>query len=305
MASRYFVRNAVVTDVPEIPITEGEFICLEVARNVLSTALAIEEKYSILLSNLLEFETELLRASAYDMLFEGQDYPDFFDTRSALNTRIVNLLTAAKLYVDQARQDVAECLNGNADAENKIARRFTEEYDSCFEYQFMEALRNHVQHRGIPIHLVKHPRKWTSIHEDGMMEFSIDCFSEKRYLAENRKFKKQVLEKMPDRVNLKAAARRYVESLSAVHSSARELITEKVTSSRQEVEDIIHRYRELNSGDVLGLAAYKVSDDGQQLGYVPLLLEWDDVRKKLLGRNRRLVNLSKRYVTGFAAEDRG
>jgi hypothetical protein len=31
---------------------------------------------------------------------------------------------------------------------------------------------------------------------------------------------------------------------------------------------------------------------------VPLLLDWDDIRLKLQRKNARLINLSKRYVSG-------
>ena len=150
---------------------------------------------------------ELLRSAAHNMLRSNSGYSDFFDTRSLPNTRIVNLLTSARLYVDQLPQDMAECRPENNEAQQQIKQLFSQEYDNCFEYRFMEALHNHVQHSGIPIHLIRHPMRWTSAEADGLMEFSVDCFCEKGYLEADTKFKKSVLDQMPIRVNLKVACR--------------------------------------------------------------------------------------------------
>ena len=60
---RYVLRKAVIGNVPEIGISESEYLEFQKARNTLSNALEIEEKYEIVISNYLDFEQEILNAT--------------------------------------------------------------------------------------------------------------------------------------------------------------------------------------------------------------------------------------------------
>ncbi|WP_447598252.1 hypothetical protein [Nitrospira sp. Nam80] len=300
---RYIVSKAVLAPTPEVEISAEEYSLLGTARGVLSSALAIEEKYEILIANFLALETQLLNVAATNAVRNTLTYSGFFEIRSALNVHVVNLLTAARLYLDQLPQDVADCLPENADAADRVKARCSKEYDEHFEYRFMEALRNHVQHRGIPIHFVRQNAQWTSIGEDGRMEFTVDIAAQRRYLEEDEKFKKAILDEIASDVDLKAACRRYVESLSVIHEFARNLIAEAAKSARARLESVHKRYAEVYSEKLIGLTA-SAMDDGREISSVPLLLDWDDVRLELQKRNSQLVNLHKRYVTGRALKDK-
>jgi hypothetical protein len=300
---RYIIRKAVLAPTPEVEITAEEYSLLGRARVVLSAALAIEEKYEILIANYLSLETRLLRIAANDAVRRTLSYSEFFDIRSALNIDLVNLLTAARLYLDQLPQDIAECLPESPDAGDLVKAECSKEYDAHFEFRFMEALRNHVQHRGIPIHRVRYNSQWTSFKEDGRMEFTVDIAAQRRYLEEDKKFKKTVLDEVTGDVDLTAACRRYVESLSAINEFSRGLAAEPARSARETIEAAHKRYAEVYSDNLIGLTASSM-DGGQESSSVPLLLDWDDVRLELQRRNCQLVNLRKRYVTGRSMKDR-
>lgn len=98
-----------------------------------------------------------------------------------------------------------------------------------------------------------------------------------------------------EEVDLKAATRSYVESISNVHESARSMIVESVSRARELIEDAHRRYAAIHSGSLVGLSACKWSDEGQTSD-IPMLLDWDDIRVKLQNRNKKLTNLRKRYV---------
>ena len=98
---------------------------------------------------------------------------------------------------------------------------------------------------------------------------------------------------MDDKVYLKAATRSYIESISRVHDSARNMIAESTGCSRKLIEDAHRRYLEKYSDSLVGLSACK-RDGHKQIASIPLLLDWDDVRVSLQKRNRKLINLSKR-----------
>lgn len=225
---KYLLRKVVLDEVPEIEITAEEYADFEKARNILSNALAIEEKYELVIANYLDFEKQILNTTTGYMVREHLDYSDFFEVRLGLNIRLVNLLTAARLYVDQLNQNIRECVPNVPDTEEIVKNFFAKEYDKNKEYRFMEALRNYVQHRGIPVHWAQQGGRWTSLDDDGFLEYYTEVSSERSYLAEDSKFKKQVLGELDEKVDLKAATRSYVESISNVHESARSMIVESV-----------------------------------------------------------------------------
>lgn len=294
---KYVLRIAAFGNFPEIEISESEYFELQKARNTLTNVLEMEEKYEIVISNYLDFEQEILNATSRYMIREHLDYSNFFEVRLSLNVKLVNLLTAVRLYIDQLNQNVTECLADNPNTKDDVKMLFSKEYDESKYYRFMEALRNYVQHRGLPVHWAQQGGHWTSLEEDGLLEYSMELASQRSYLEEDKKMKKSVLVEIDEKVDLKAATRSYIEAISRVHDSARSMIAESTVFSRKLIEDAHRRYLEEYSGSLVGLSACKL-DCNKQIASIQLLLDWDDVRLSLQKRNRKLTNLSKRYTTG-------
>jgi len=294
---KYVLRKPVLGEVPEIEISEESYKAYKESREILSNCLAIEEKYEILISNYIDLEEQILSATTSHVVREHLDYSDFFDVRLALNIRLVNLLTSARLYVDQLPQHVEKCVPHLGAAESRVKSLLAAEYDGNPQYRFMEALRNYVQHHGIPVHWTSLGAERTGLGDDGLLEYSTELAAEKSFLEEDGEFKKQILGEISDKVDLKAATRCYIESLSSVHNAVRELIQESVQNSRLRLEDAHRQYQEVCEGSLVGLSACMASDR-RLIETVPLLLDWDDVRVKLQKRNRKLTNLRRRYVTG-------
>jgi hypothetical protein len=297
---RYVLRKAVLGKVPEIEITEENYLALRDAREVLANALAIEEKYEILICNYMEFEKQILNDTAYCMVRDNTGYSDFFDVRLAMNVRLVNFLTSARLYIDQLNRHVRGCA---PDLKGEIVKAvFSKEYDGNPEYRFMEALRNHVQHRGLPIHWMSQGGSWTEIGENGFLEYSMELASQRSFLEEDGEFKQSVLQELDDKIDLKMYTRCYVESISNIHDAAREMIAEPVSTARELLQDAHNKYKANYNESLVGLSVYTLSGD-ETMGSFPVLLDWDDIRIKLQKRNRKAINLKKRYVTGKSKTD--
>jgi hypothetical protein len=294
---RYLLRKDVIGRVPEIDITEARYLEYDNARVVLLNCLAIEEKYEIVISNYLGLEKEMLDAAISHMVRAHPDYPDFFQFRLGLNTRLVNLLTATRLYTDQLARNVSACLPGDEKVEDAVKALFSKEYDGHWEYRFMEALRNFVQHRGMPVHWTQMRGKRTSFEEDGLLEFSVEMAAVRSFFEEDGEFKKSVLDDMREKVDLKSATRCYIECISNVHCAVREMVRHSASASRELIEDAHSQYAKVCDQSLVGLSACAWSDDGERVSSVPLLLDWDDLRLKLIDRNGKMTNLRKRYVT--------
>ena len=294
---KYILRIHALGRHPEISMDKHEFDSIRRAKVALSEGLSIEENYEILISNYLEFEKEILDNALNLMIRCPFDYDDFFQIRIGFNRKLINLLTAARLYVDQLYLRVRSIVSDKANIKETIKKLFSDEYDKTLEYRFMESLRNCVQHRGMPVH-------WTQLRgfsnysaEVEKRIFSVEVASQKEYLEKNGEFKKSVLDEIPDKVDLKAFTRIYIECISRVHDAARKFIEQPLKESRSKIEAAITTYQKVYPKKFVGLHALCLKDENI-VESVPLLLDWDDIRLKLIKRNSVLINLRNRHVSG-------
>jgi hypothetical protein len=298
MSKKYLLKIRALGRFPEMEIEQTRFEELKASRPVLNHALAIEEKYEIIISNFLELERDATNVSVSEMVRKHIEYKDFFDVRLALNIRLVNLLTAIRLYTDQLSSHICACIPSDTKLKAGVKALFSTEYDASFEYRFMEALRNYVQHSGIPVHRIATGAKWTDL-DDGLLEYSLYFGAQKKELEQDDSFKKQILDEMPDEVNLRSAARIYIEAISRIHKQAREKIEPIVESSRLSLDRANRDYMVIYEKEPIGLHAYAYQ--GKEIvDKVLILTKWDDIRRELVKRNSELVNLRKRYVTSEA-----
>lgn len=294
---KYILRIHAAGKHPEVDLDKASYERLKKARATLSHALAMEEEYDILISNYLEFEREMLDHALQSMIRRSGDYEDFFRVRMDFNRRLMNLLTAARLYVHQLHRHVAAIMPHSQNTKDVVARLFSAEYEDRPEYRFMEALRNYVQHRGLPVHLFQFNTRAEDSGNERLLIYSMEIASEREHLEEDDAFKKNVLDEIPEEVDLKVAARVYVEGISRVHVAARKLVERLVAEARSMIENALASYQKVLPESFVGLRAICLSND-RVVESVPLLLDWDDVRMRLCKRNSQLVNLRNRYVSG-------
>ena len=294
---KYSVTIFAMGNYPEIAIDREKFDELKKAKENLSELFAFEEKYELLLSNYLDLEKENLIVTAEKMIERNLGYEKFFSMRLLFNQKIVNLLSTARLYLDQIHQHI----NPFALTDINVKALFSAEYDNNFEYRFMEALRNYVQHRGLAVHHTNFKSNWTSLDTNGEMQFKTQIFTNKNEVEKDDAFKKSVSNEMPDKVDLMFASRSYIESISKVHCVIRDHLKEIAIKERNIISDLIDEYKIINSENITGLSIIHSQNNGhsnQILEQLYLTLEWDDIRLALINKNASLVNLKKRYVSG-------
>ncbi|MDD9173879.1 hypothetical protein ERW49_09770 [Aliivibrio finisterrensis] len=274
----YYLKKNVIGKVPVLEISESEYIEIAKAKKVLRCGLSIEEKFEILHSNFTEFEFEASDELALQDAFNSVDYRKIFDFRILAERRLANLLTSTKTYVDQIPSAARDTFTDQPEVLDAAKKYFHEAHDSCFEYRFMEMLRNHVQHNGIAVHSLNHSSKRT---EDGIVT-EISLLATKEQLVQNSKNKKVTLNEMPQKVDLLNAGKAYVQQLTNVHRRIRDLTSENILAARKVYELAISRYENLG-GESLGLTAF--DSDNQNDGAISMTLEFDNVRLMLLEKN--------------------
>ena len=293
---KYFLKLAGLGSFPIHDIDKHVFDEIKYARTVLNNSLEIEARFDLLISNYLELENELLTHAANAMVRSEYEYADAYRVQLSFNRRLVNLLSTSRMYVDHLNQFVIVKGLPREDAQSKFKQFLSREYDDKLEYRFMDQLRNHVQHRGLPVHWIQYNHSSENENHKSNRFVSMEMAFRKADLGDKHKFKKSVYKEIADVVDLKLSARVFVESLGKVHGKVRKLMKGTIEEAKSVYEKAIKSYNEIQPGGVLGLNAFHTKDD-LVVDKIPIFLNWEDVRSKLADRNREVKGLGISFVT--------
>lgn len=295
----YFLRQSFLGNIPSMSISESEYENILRAREILSAALSIEEKYDLVLGNFIDFEREILLLTMDQLTDHSFDYDRAYNILSVLNRRIANFIYIGKNYTELISNMTSKCVSNKALVATKVSEMTRKLYDSNVEYRFAEALRGHIMHCADAVHKVSTPSKWSM--EDGKkgdtLTFNLDVFSLNGKLRENSSFKKSILNELGEKIDLKKVARKYMGCISELQVEVRKLISESVNNSRNIIQQFTNQYANLNNGDAFGLAAYSVTAIDAGAKPLSISLEWDDIRIKLEEKNQSISNMEKRHIT--------
>ncbi len=285
-----FVSIAALGAFQKLTISGEVYASLKDARDYLSDLLKFEQAYAVLLINYKSLERAGQEVVLHNMTSSEFSYASIFQHELNINAKIINLLSSARLYLDTAPKLLSRKQAHQEESQLFIKEFYSEEYDASFEYRFAEALRNYVQHNGMPIHTFSQNSKWLQ-DERKELEFSVDFITKKTLLQEDGKFKTSVLRDMPDSVSLKHTFREYISRLSVAHCNARNSREYLAAAARKLISTQIDEYKALSGTNGTGLCCFK----GDERFH--LMLDWDDVRLALVAKHKQLSNLAARRST--------
>ena len=289
-----------------IDIDEVEYKCIKDARDNLFEMLFLEEKLDFVTENFHEYETELLSIASRSMIFHDVDYFSMSRERNIVSRRIVNLLSACKMYLDQSIHHIKNIYGENSDNVNLVKKETASQYDKNFGYRVMEALRNYVQHRGLPIHSILFSGKWLDIDSDEncRLLYTVVPSISVSELAEDDKFKQTVLKEMlaiqsNDDIDIRPLIRDYVEGIGKIHEKVRELIHTDVNKWEGILSDTINKFQnEFGAEESLaGLDIVAKKDDSHWAERITIFEEFIEKRQALENKNRIFGNLHKSYAS--------
>lgn len=115
-----------------LPITESQFWEIGAAKDGLLQALFIEEKFDLVIENLLDLESTMLNSAVRGAYLHNQDWESYQEERGLLNRRLINLLTAARIYIDHVKHHVKKVFLDAHDVESApdLKSLFSREYDA-------------------------------------------------------------------------------------------------------------------------------------------------------------------------------
>lgn len=299
MQAPYYLRQSFLGNIPSMAISASDYESILMAREILSAALSIEEKYDLVLGNFLDFEREILLLTMDQLTDHSFDYSKAYKILAVLNRRVANFIYIGKNYTELIPSMASKCTLDKELIEVEVVALRKSLYDGNVEYRFAEALRGHIMHCADAVHLVSTPSKWSI--KDGKkgdtLTFNLDVLSLNERLRENSSFKKSVLNEFGEKIDLKKVSRKYMGCISELQVEVRKLISDSVDTSRQLIQQFTNQYAEINDGDAFGLAAYSTIAIDAGSKPVSMTLEWDDIRIKLEEKNDSISNMDKRCIS--------
>jgi hypothetical protein len=304
---RYTLKRRVLGAPDFIEISEDEFNQWKSTQENLLAVLNIEATFDLFLENYAEFERDFLGLSHRLSLFHAHGEP--LGPYREMNRRMMNLLSSARLYLDQVPQDLNSIDGKRSIHTDTFKQCCSKQYDSSFAYRVMEALRNYAQHCGFSIHAMTHSFEREDTYPGFLLRTRLHLFVNVQRL-ETSEFKKKVLNELKPKadryghIELTPLVPEYVEKLCEVHESLRGLISTDVASWDQIIPSVLDRARQAFGEDLsgLGVVAEEKHPEGEYLNIesADIFSEPIDWRKQLQAKNRDFGKLSARYVTGHA-----
>lgn len=286
-----------------IRISQDEYASMVRSKRGVLAALALEEKFNLLLENYAEYEEELLRLALRDSIFGHHQWGAFQEAIYAVNRRVVNLLSAARLYTDHVDHELIRLYGRQGSVPALYRERRRAERDTTLANRTMELIRNYLQHRAFPIHELSieigsdrdEPSK---VHARHSVHPSVKVAELEKDPRLDRAVLRALAERGP-KVQLTPMIREHVASIARVHLSVREAMSEDVARWDRTLTDAIERARQ-SCGDTIAIAAARIveCEDGDEEHDVEELFE-DPIKRRtyLVRRTSRAQFVERGYVS--------
>jgi hypothetical protein len=296
---RYTLKRRVLGIPDFIEISEVEFNQWKSIQANLLAVLNIEATFDLFLENYAEFERDFSGLSHRLWLF--REYGEPLGPYREMNRRMMNLLSSARLYLDQVPQDL-NAIYGKKSTHTDIFKQCcSKQYDSSFAYRVMEALRNYAQHCGFSVHAMTHSFQREDTNPGFLLRTGLHLLVNVQRL-EHSEFKKTILNELKPRVGrygyieLTSFVPEYAKKLCEVHESLSGLIATDVVSWDQTIISVLDHARHVFGEDLsgLGVVAEEEDEEGDYLDVesADIFSEPIDWRKQLEAKNRDFGKLS-------------
>lgn len=285
-----------------LEISQEEHDLIVVAKEALVTMIGIEQKFDLLLENYADYERELLNLALHHSMHRDLDWASTQDDLAAVSRRLANVLSAARLYVDQVRHDLSTTLGKEHDVSRTVATGLSTQYDGRLGYRVMESLRNLMQHRSLPIDHLKYA---SDAQPNGVRFGTVPCMEPGRLKEGGLKATvAEELEAQGKEVAVTPLLREYIEGLAAVHEAFR-------AASRQaagEWDALIARTQaqaadEWGGGDDRAFLVTAWDSSGEVTKSTQVFTELTRYRQALERKNTLFRGLARRYVSGESVPD--
>jgi hypothetical protein len=299
---KYIVRRRTFDNPGDVDISREQFDDAKTARKGLLEALSIEEKFDILSENYFEFERDLLEITLRNSMFSGRDWSSSKGEIHLIDRRIINLLTTSRLYLDQLLHHVSS-IYGKASSEMaSLENKISAEYDSTFGYRVLDAMRNFVQHRDLPVFLLQlgASRKDSPTKSKRTITPNLNVGR----LKEDKRFKHSIikeLETLGEDIDLKPIVRESMEAFGRIHLFVRESWANDVARWDESILGIRKSYQDRFGEMDSSLSLVAIDDSGSTTESISIFEDLIKRRKLLIEKNRTITRYNSEVITSESA----
>lgn len=271
------------------------------ANRLLRFGLGIEEKLDLVLENYAELELSILRMALQSAVFNGDDV--LKGGRHIANRHAANYLATSRLYLDQTAHALSDTFGAQSNEMQSFNAARSNEYDSTLGYRVMEQLRNHAQHRNLPIQSLMISMKHDEIQTPPLHRHSVSIALAVPALEADPTFKASVLEELKNKadsrgfVPLLPMVRSHVEAFGRLHAKVRQMVAPGLAKA----DECIDHYHALAANvagtKVSSVKAHKLTPQGTWEEEHNATQWFTDRRKEFERKNKHLEKLSIRYVS--------
>lgn len=297
---QYGLVNWAIGENVFLKLTPAKYKQLNTAHKGLWEALQIEEKFNLVIENYAEFERELLTQANDLVIFSNTSWSELQTDKHAINRRLVNLLTTCRLYIDQVPHNINLIYGKGSNQSSDTKRQMSAEFDGNVEYQIMEQLRNHVQHRDIPIYGITKNR-WLEDYKTDNSKFKF-CVEPKLSVTSIREggcFKPAILkelEGMGGEVDVRPLIRKYIACIYNIQKSIRKQMKDDIKNWADLIINAEKRYK-AKQKVAPGLAVVRRNEKRESEFLFHINPNVIDRYKWFISRNNSLSNFTKSIVT--------
>lgn len=291
-----------------IDIDESEYELIKDARSKLFELFYLEEKLDLVIENFYEYETELLSMATRVMIYKDANYFSMSRERTLISRRIVNLLSACRMYLRQSIEHIKNIYGEDSKELSLFIKEQNLMYDQNLGYRTMEALRNYVQHQGFPIHSVTFPQQKIRDENSFQLLSRVVPLINISSLEEDGDFNKTVLKQLKEiqknsYVDFKPLIREHIECIGKIHEKARELTRQDLVVWENVLDATISKFKNEFGKEITTVSIATVKENGMWGEQKSVFKEFIKVRQDLERKNRIFINLKKRYVSNEIRED--
>ena len=293
-----------------LKITACEFKEIENSMADVHRYLLIEAKFDLVVENFVEYESCLFEIGLRHLLNQESTWGSSFEDIGVLNRRLVNYLTAARLYIDQVQHDVGTLHRAPAGIKGWTKRKQSEAYDRELGYRAIERLRNVAQHGQLLIDVLTYgaaaegvPKEVRNVVRYGVEpRIRVDRLNPKSVNKQVLDELKTLAESEPGTtdgsVSLTPLVRRHLEALGGFHEALRLRLSHDVEHAIAVIRDARSQVEELKPETLAGLRIISFDTRGDVAEEHSLHTAPSEHLKKLMAKNNGFDSLSQRYVHG-------
>jgi hypothetical protein len=307
---RHALRRQVLGGGEGLAISREEFDDIRVAKELVLEALALEEKFELVVANFEEFERTLNDLALQNMIRLDWRYHALNDMRVLINLRAINLLNACDLYLDHGPQHVAAIRGHCPEISVDLKALATREFDSSDDYKIAYGVRNFAQHVGFPIRSFA-PGGTRVERADGrrIIHFYLTCEIDTKGMLEDpqtRQWIREALTRAGPKLDARRVLRAFVSGLANVHAQIRKACDARQKVAVQRLQETIHQFQAASGEDAsaIGLAAVEIGSDGRQTTVIEVFADLTDRLEAMTRRNREMPSLVDWHVSSEPPERR-